>query len=142
MIGDGAVVERGKPHLVQDAAVQVFTAGESLRSILSAERNAQDQYLRQRNRRRRQSWHDLNEYHSVAYYQYTKPVRTGFDQSIQCHFHQPLMKSEEHFLNEIEEEHSLIKDFSLEKKDHSTETIHHIEPFDERVHISIMTQTE
>ena len=36
MIVDGAIVERGKPHLVQDAAVQVLTAGRNLRTILAA----------------------------------------------------------------------------------------------------------
>ena len=74
---DGAVVERGKPHLVQDAAVQVFTAGRNRRMILAAEQRLSTSLVTTFDRRRRQSWHDVNEYHSVPYYQYTRAVPIG-----------------------------------------------------------------
>ena len=75
---DGAVVERGKPHLVQDAAVQVFTAGRNLRATREAEQRVNY------HRTRHQSWHDLNEYHSVPYHQYTRSSRLGSQEQIQC----------------------------------------------------------
>lgn len=101
---DGAVVERGKPHLVQDAAVQVFTTGRNRRSILEAEKRYNPSVMTTFNRRRRQSWHDVNEYHSVPYYQYTRPIHRGFHQSIQCQFDDELLKkSSRKLLSQIEE---------------------------------------
>jgi hypothetical protein len=82
------VVERGKPRFVQDAAIQVFTAGQRLRAILSAEQQAADavaEQISQGDRRRRlQSWHELNEYHSVPYFQYTRTLQQGTSRMIQC----------------------------------------------------------
>ena len=101
------MVERGKPHLVQDAAVQVFTAGRHLRSILAAERQAKEKVSP---RHRRQSWHDLPEYHSVPYYQYTRAVHSGTEIAVQCDLDGHYSRGREETLAEMEEGQPLIED--------------------------------
>jgi hypothetical protein len=136
---DGAIVERGKPHLVQDAAVQVLIEGRNLRSILSG----QQQFKKQTSdRRRRQSWHDVNEYHSVPYYQYTHSVQSGHEQSVQCNIDYETLESQQETLSDLEEEtidEDEMKDLKEEKL---KEIIHNISIPQDRVHISITTQTE
>ncbi|CAF2831836.1 unnamed protein product [Rotaria sp. Silwood2] len=144
MIVDGAVVERGRPHLVQDAAIQVFTSGRNLRTILSAQRryNQTSITTTTADRRRRQSWHDINEYHSVPYYQYTCAVRKGSQKFIQCNMDNEHLISTQEILSDVEEEtvdENHMKGF---KKETVQQTIHHSSMLQDRVHISIMTQTE
>ena len=139
---DGVVVERGKPHLVQDAAVQVFTAGRHLRSILSMDKKANEHFREQTERRRcrRQSWIDLNEYHSVPYYQYSRSLRLGSQQSIQCNLDQHQSLSQ---MNEEEEEHFIEENsFHYPQSDHVKEVIHYTFIPEERIQVSMMTQTE
>ncbi|CAF4949494.1 unnamed protein product [Rotaria sp. Silwood1] len=143
MIVDGAVVERGRPHLVQDAAIQVFTSGRNLRSILATQRHYNQTLITTTvDRRRRQSWQDVNEYHSVSYYQYTCAVRRGFHKNIQCNIDNEHLISKQEILSDVEEEivdENQMKSFRKEKVQ---ETIHHSLIPQDRVHISIMTQTE
>ena len=133
---DGAVVERGKPHLVQDAAVQVFTAGRNLRATLAAEQRANY------HRRRRQSWHDLNEYHSVPYHQYTRSIRLGSHELIQCDLDQQPSTIDEPMLLDlddqtIEEEYSI----NITGPELLRETIHRSWTPPDRVLHSIPTPT-
>jgi hypothetical protein len=143
MIVDGAVVERGKPHLVQDAAVQVFSAGRNLRAIIAAQqRYGQVSTSSTSDRRRRQSWHDVNEYHSVPYYQYTTSVHAEFQKSIQCDMDNEQSTSKPEVLSDVEEEtvdDENIKDY---KRENLRETIHHPSLLHVRAHVSITTQTE
>ncbi len=140
---DGAVVERGKPHLVQDAAVQVFSAGRNLRAIIAAQkRYGQTSTNQTSDRRRRQSWHDVNEYHSVPYYQYTTSVHAEFQKNIQCDMDNEQSISQPEVLSDVEEEivdEEKIKDF---KRENLRETIHHPSLLQDRAHVSITTQTE
>ncbi len=141
---DGAVVERGKPHLVQDAAVQVFTAGRNRRAIIAAQQRSNQTSLTTTkfDRRRRQSWQDLNEYHSVPYYQYTRPVRLAFQEGTQCDIDNEYSVSRQEILPNIEEQvihENNINDYTRENVQ---ETVHHLSIPQERVHVSITTQTE
>ena len=134
---DGAVVERGKPHLVQDAAVQVFTAGRHLRSIVSAERQANE---RVSSRHRRQSWHDLPEYHSVPYHQYTRAVHSGSEISVQCDLDRSYSTGNQEMLLEMEEEEEMIE--GLPSKERLRSSIEPSLPITGRVRVSTMTQTD
>ncbi|CAF2527000.1 unnamed protein product [Rotaria sp. Silwood2] len=142
IIVDGAVVERGKPHLVQDAAIQVCTAGRNRRSILAAEQRYRQTSVSTFDRRRRHSWHDVNEYHSVPYYQYTRSVRSGNQEGVQCDLDNEHLISIQQFLpfirEEIVEEH---KPTRIEEH-YAEETVHTHRIPEHRVHVSIMTQTE
>ncbi|CAF1166687.1 unnamed protein product [Rotaria sordida] len=141
MIVDGAVVERGKPHLVQDAAVQVSTSGRNLHAIISTQRRYNQTTTTTLDRRRRHSWHDVNEYHSVPYYQYTRAIRIGYQRGIQCDIDNEQLISKQEILSEVEEtvDENLIKDF---KKEIVQEKIHHPSIPQNHIHISITTQTE
>ena len=151
-LADGAIVERGKPHLVQDAAIQVFTAGRHLRSILSSERQINEIYEKERQngvrrRLRQQSWFDINEYQSVPYYQYTNILHLGIEQSIQCDLDQSIHFSQEKSLSSYEEEQTEEIPYHIDfphstKKDQVQTRIHPDSPPKERVQISMMTQTE
>lgn len=138
---DGAVVERGKPHLVQDAAIQVFTTGRNRRSILEAEQKYNPSVVTTFDRRRRQSWHDVNEYHSVPYYQYTRAVRSGHQEAIQCNLDEDQLMATQDTLPSLDEtidEH--IIDFITGGQ--AKESIHNQSILDDRSRVSIMTQTE
>ncbi len=141
---DGAVVERGKPHLVQDAAVQVFTAGRNRRTIIEAQQRYNEASLTTTkfDRRRRQSWQDLNEYHSVAYYQYTRPVRLAFHEGTQCDIDNEYSVSRQEILPNIEEQVINKNNMNAYTRENVHETVHHLSIPQERVHISITTQTE
>ncbi|CAF0776245.1 unnamed protein product [Adineta steineri] len=145
MIVDGAVVERGKPHLVQDAAIQVYTAGRNLRTIITAQKRHDETSsttTKKFDRHRRQSWHELNEYHSVSYYQYTRPVRAEFQASIQCDLDNEYFTSKQEILHNTNEQiihENDINDFHYEN---ARETVHNISIPQERAQISITTQTE
>jgi len=141
IIVDGAVVERGKPHLVQDAAVQVFTTGRNRRSILEAEKRFNPTAVTTFNRRRRQSWHDVNEYHSVPYYQYTRAVRSGHQEYVQCDLDDEHLIGTQDTLASLDEtldEHLI--EFITEHQ--AKESIHNQSLLHDRSQISIMTQTE
>jgi hypothetical protein len=62
----------------------VFIAGRNLRSILTTKQRYNQIPISTFDRHRRQSWHDVNEYHSVPYYQYTRPPRLGYQDGVQC----------------------------------------------------------
>jgi hypothetical protein len=82
---DGAVVERGKPHLVKDAAIQVYMPSRArTSSVSSAEQHVDRSSTNTFDRNRRQSWLDVSEYYSVAYYQYTRAPQQGRFMEIQC----------------------------------------------------------
>ena len=100
---DGAVVERGKPTLVQDVAVQVSLGNQSLRSKSSSEHRFDLKSASKVDRHRRHSWHNVNEYRSVPYHQYSRSVQPGCDQSIQCDLDQEYSFSNEHGLSRLEE---------------------------------------
>lgn len=137
---DGAVVERGKPHLVQDAAIQVFTSGRNLRSILESEQRKKLTSATKSNRRRRQSWHDVNEYHSVPYYQYTRAVRSGYQEHIQCDLdlEYPTIKELESLNETIDE----TVDVSLNITTNVIPTVHIDLPLENHTLVSVTTQTE
>ena len=139
---DGAVVERGKPHLVQDAAVQVFTAGRNRRTILAAEQRYNQTSISTSDRRRRQSWHDVNEYHSVPYYQYSRSVRSGNQEAIQCDLDNEQVISTQVYLPFLIEE--IVDETKIQqaKKETASETIQKESTLQNRVQISITTQTE
>ncbi|CAF0767186.1 unnamed protein product [Adineta steineri] len=143
MIVDGAVVERGKPRMVQDAAVQVYVAGHSLRSIIAAQNQQLNRTVITRyDRRRRHSWHDVNEYHSVPYFQYTSSIHCGSSIAIQCNERSEHFMSTEEYLPFIEEEtadeHYLMKT----EKHNAQEIIHHYELPQYRAQINITTETD
>ena len=139
---DGAVVERGKPHLVQDAAVQVSISGRSYRSLLAGQQRYNQKLVSTFDRRRRHSWHDVNEYHSVPYYQYTCFIRSGSHKAVQCNLDDERSKGTQEFLSHISEE--TIDEHQLHYMEEHTarETVHNQSIPQNRVHISIMTQTE
>ena len=140
---DGAIVERGRPHLVQDAAVQVFSAGRNLRSILSAEeRFGQKSFNRPSDRRRRHSWHDVNEYHSVPYYQYTSFNHRSFGGGIQCDIDNQELLSQTEVLSDVEEETIEEEKIKNVKRENLREVIHHSHQPNDRAQVSITTQTE
>ena len=130
------MIERGKPQLVQDTAIQVFTAGHHLRSILTNEKRF-NQFLNDQriNRRRRQSWHELNEYHSVPYYQYSRAIRSGVEQSIQCNLDQTISTTRKIILSQMQEEETIEDNSKQDKINQSIISLN-------RVQISTMTQTE
>lgn len=138
---DGAVVERGKPHLVQDAAVQVFTAGRNRRSILAAEHRYGQTPMPSFDRRRRHSWHDVNEYHSVPYYQYTRAIRSGYQNDIQCDLDNEYETGQQEYLTHLEEE---VEEDEVDELEAQTawESVHNQSNVHDQVQISIMTQTE
>ena len=100
---DGAVVERGKPTLVQDVAIQVSLGNQSLRSKSSNEHRFDLKVASKVDRHRRHSWHNVNEYRSVPYHQYSRSVQPGCDQTIQCDLDQEYSLSNEHALSRLEE---------------------------------------
>ncbi|CAF1129915.1 unnamed protein product [Adineta ricciae] len=143
IIVDGAVVERGKPRMVQDAAVTVFRAGRTLLSLLTNQfqmisRSTVTRY----DRRRRHSWHDVNEYHSIPYFQYTSIINPGLPQTIQCDLDNEQFKGQIQSLpfirEETTEEHYMMK----LKEQKAKQTIHDQELLHDRVQISMTTQTE
>ncbi|CAF4697537.1 unnamed protein product [Rotaria sp. Silwood1] len=142
IIVDGAVVERGKPHLVQDAAIQVFTSGRNRRSILIAEQRYKPKSVSTFDRRRRHSWHEVNEYHSIPYYQYTRALRSGISESIQCNLDNEHLISIQQFLPHIREETVEEHRPTYIEKHYAEEIVHIHRMPEHRVHISIMTQTE
>ncbi|CAF3459028.1 unnamed protein product [Rotaria socialis] len=144
MIVDGAVAERGKAHLVQDAAVQVLTQGRNLRALLSLQQRYNSTSIKTTSdRRRRQSWHDVNEYHSVPYYQYTRAVQMGFQRYIQCNMdNEHFATSRQEILPEVEEETVDENPIKIIKKEIVHETVHHSVIPQYRVRISIKTQTQ
>ena len=135
------MVERGKPHLVQDAAVQVLTAGRNYRSILEAEQRYTRTAVTTFDRRRRQSWHDVNEYHSVPYYQYTRAMREGQDKGVQCNLDDELSISKDITLGSLDE---TLEEHRIEfiAEDRARESIHNQSVLIDRPLISITTQTE
>ena len=140
---DGAVVERGKPHLVQDAAVQVFSAGRNLRSIKAAEeRYGQKSSQHSSDRRRRHSWHDVNEYHSVPYHQYTSFNHRSFAGGIQCDIDNQHLISQTEILPDVEEEITENDTMTDWKKENLSETIEYLIQTKNRVQVSVPTQTE
>jgi hypothetical protein len=141
-IVDGAVVERGKPHLVQDAAVQVFTSGRNRHSIFSTELRYRQALIPKIDRRRRHSWHEINEYHSVPYYQYTRSVRSGNSKGVQCDLDNEHLISNEEILPFINEETVDEHQTTNMEQHNAAETVHNQPILYERVHVSIMTQTE
>ncbi|CAF0987094.1 unnamed protein product [Adineta ricciae] len=146
MIVDGAVVERGKPHLVQDAAVQVCLTGQNLRMVRSfQQKKHNEQSLLTTNivdRKRRHSWHDLNEYHSVPYYQYTRPVRAEFQEGTQCDLDNEYFIGQQEVLIDVEEHVTKANQIQKFRRDNARETIHYSSIPEEHAHISITTQTE
>ncbi|CAF1197573.1 unnamed protein product [Rotaria magnacalcarata] len=142
IIVDGAVVERGKPHLVQDAAVQVFTSGRNRHSIFSTELRYRQVIMPKIDRRRRHSWHEINEYHSVPYYQYTRSVRSGNSKGVQCDLDNEHLISSEEILPFINEEAVDEHQTTNLEQHNAAETVHNQPILYERVHVSIMTQTE
>ncbi|CAF1152410.1 unnamed protein product [Rotaria sordida] len=142
IIADGAVVERGKPHLVQDAAIQVFTAGRNHRSILGTEQRYRQTSVSTFDRRRRHSWYDVNEYHSVPYYQYTRSVRSGNQEGVQCDMDNEHLISIQHCLPFVKEE-TVDEHQSTRMEEHyAEETVHYHRIPEHRAHVSIITQTE
>ena len=140
---DGAVVERGKPHLVQDAAIQVFTSGRNYRSILATDQRYTQTYLSTFDRRRRHSWHDVNEYHSVPYSQYTRSPRSGgYQQAIQCDLDNQQLTSKQEYLPSISEETVAEHQPICIEEHNARETIHDQPIPQDRAQVSIMTQTE
>ena len=143
---DGAVVERGKPHLVQDAAVQVFLTGRNLRTIGSFQPKKHHQQsfspTTTVDRNRRHSWHDLNEYHSVPYYQYTRPVRAEFQEGTQCDLDNEYFIGQQEVLTDMEEHVTKANQIHNFRRDNARETIHNSSIQEEHAHISITTQTE
>lgn len=137
-------MERGKPHLVQDTAIQVFSSGRNLRSIALAQQRYDEKEgkVTTSNRRRRQSWHDINEYHSVPYHQYTTTVHQGFEKDIQCEIDNEQSKSKSEILHYVEEEIMDENRIKSLKAEYLQETIHQLIAPKDRVQISIMTQTE
>jgi len=143
LIVDGAVVERGKPHLVQDAAVQVYPTGRNHRSILTGEQRSNQIFVSKSNRRRRHSWHDVNEYHSVPYYQYTNSIRSrGYHQGVQCNMDDEYVTSKQKYLSFLIEETVDQNQFSQLEKSNARETVHNQSILKNRPRISIITQTE
>ncbi len=118
------------------------TAGLSYRSILEAEQRHNQVPFSTYNRHRRHSWHDVNEYHSVSYYQYSRSVRSGCEKGIQCNMDDGHVTSTEEFLSSITEETVDEKQISQLEKYNAKETIHNQSIPQNRVQISIMTQTE
>ncbi|CAF0755551.1 unnamed protein product [Didymodactylos carnosus] len=130
IIVDGAVVERGKAHMVQDAAIQVHTGGRSRRNLtLNDSASRTTTY----DRRRRQSWHDISEYRSVPYYQYSRPAKDCPQTGVQCNrdLETPLS-----MITETSDDTKLIKEEKIvtqEKKSIMTQT--------ESTHDNSSTQT-
>jgi len=141
-IVDGAVVERGKPRLVQDAAIQVFTSGRNRRSILAAEQRYNQTTMSTLDRHRRHSWHDVNEYHSVPYYQYSRFVRCGYQDGVQCDLDNEHVISTQEYLPFVAEETADENQVKHLEKQKASETVHNQSILRDRVKISIMTQTE
>ncbi|CAF1318490.1 unnamed protein product, partial [Rotaria sp. Silwood1] len=113
----------------------------NLRSILAVQRRYnQTSITTTVDRRRRQSWQDFNEYHSVPYYQYTCAVRRGFHKNIQCNMNNEHLISKQEILSDVEEE--IVDENQMKgcRKETVQETIHHSLISQDRVHISIMTQ--
>lgn len=143
MIVDGAIVERGKPHLVQDAAVQVLTSGRNLRTILAAyQRYNQTSGSTTSERRRRHSWHDVNEYHSVPYYQYSNTMKNGYQQGIQCDLDNEQMTGKHEILSDVEEEAFDDENINDFRRENLREIVHHHSTPRDTVSVSITTQTE
>jgi hypothetical protein len=121
----------------------VSTSGRSYRSILETEQQYKKLAITTFDRRRRHSWHDVNEYHSVPYYQYTRAVQSGSDKSIQCNMDDDersisIQQFLPHIKEETVDEHHLMR---MEKHT-AHETVHNQSMPQNRVLISIMTQTE
>lgn len=144
---DGAVVERGKPHVVRDAAVQVFTAGRHNRMLLAAKQTSSQPLLAVPNasaaaRHRRHSWQDLNEYYSVPYYQYTRPVRAEFQEGTQCDMDNEVYVGKQETLSHVDEHVVTVLEMDEWKRDSARGTVHRSSDPMERAQISITTQTE
>lgn len=140
---DGAVVERGKPRMVQDVAVQVYRAGQTLLSLLAARSRQMDQTVATRyDRRRRHSWHDVNEYHSIPYFQYTSSIRPGPPKFVQCDIDNEQSTSQVQYLPFITEE--MVEEQYVPRTERHTalESIHGQHLPSDRVQISITTKTE
>jgi hypothetical protein len=127
--------------LVQDAAIQVSIGGRNLRSILSSEQRYHRTSITTFDRRRRQSWHDINEYHSVPYHQYTRCVRLGDQQATQCNMDNEHLISEQNVLSFVYEtvDENQFRDI---EEHNAQEIIHNQSIPSNRVLVSIMTQTE
>lgn len=139
---DGAVVERGKPRLVQDVAIQVFTTGRNCQSILTTQQRSRKDSITTLDRRRRHSWHGINEYHSVPYYQYTRCVQFGNDVDIQCDLDNEYLISTQEFLPLIREE-TVDEHPSTNIRELNAQITIHTQPIvQDRVQVSMMTQTE
>ena len=144
---DGAVVERGKSHLVRDAAVQVFTAGRHRRMLVATQQRSDQSLLTvpattAAARHRRQSWHDLNEYYSVPYHQYTRPVRAEFQEGTQCDLDNEYHIGRQETLPNLNEKASSIEEIDHFKHETARGKVHRSSDPQERAHISITTQTE
>jgi hypothetical protein len=119
----------------------VFTSGRNLRTILAAQqRFNQTSIPTASDRRRRQSWHEINEYYSVPYFQYTNSVQTGVQELIQCDIDNEQLISKSEILSGVKEER--VDEDKI--KDYVQQTMHHLTVPKDRVQIqiSITTQTE
>ncbi|UJR29993.1 hypothetical protein I4U23_017540 [Adineta vaga] len=144
IIVDGAVVERGKPRMVQDAAVTVFLGGRTLLSLLSSSQYQVFNHtiLTRYDRRRRHSWHDVNEYHSIPYFQYTSSINRGSLKFIQCDLDNEQYTGQVQSLPFIQEE-TADEHSTMEFEEHNArEMIHNHEVPQDRVQISMKTQTD
>ena len=142
VVVDGAVVERGKPRMVQDAAVQVFRAGQSLLSVLANQYRQFDHSVATRyDRRRRHSWHDVNEYHSIPYFQYTSSIKPGPPKLVQCDIDNEQLKSQVQYLPFITEEMTEEHYLTHTEEHNAYETIHDLDLPRDRVQISMTTKT-
>ncbi len=121
----------------------MFTSGRNLRTISAAQqRYNQTTITTASDRRRRHSWHEVNEYHSVPYFQYTNSVQKGFQESIQCNIDNEQLISKPEILSDVEEETVDENKIKNLKKDYVQQTIHYLTIPKDRVQISITTQTE
>jgi hypothetical protein len=120
----------------------VFITGRNRRSILAAEQRYSQISISKFDRRRRQSWHDVNEYHSVPYYQYSRSIRLGSQEGIQCDMDNEHVTSTEQYLPFINEETVDENQLSQLEEYTAQETVHNQSILKNQVHISIMTQTE
>jgi hypothetical protein len=120
-----------------------LTAGRNLRAIIAAHQQYnQTSITTASNRRRRQSWHDVNEYHSVPYYQYTYPNHTGFQRSIQCDMDNEQLRSKLEALSDVEEEIVNENKIKNVKQEYVKQTTHHLTVPQDRAKVLITTHTE
>ena len=120
----------------------MLTAGRNLRAILANQQRFNQTALVTFNRRRRQSWHDVNEYHSVPYHQYTRCVRSGSQEYTQCDLDNEESISKERQLDLVEETADEDILSIIPEPERADRKIHDDSVLNNYVQLSVTTQTE